>query len=709
MTGISIGNAASRCVAELQANRVAAALIGALALLAGQPAQASADGKTLYQNHCASCHGETLRGTFGPPLKGDAFRAKWQNGSQLRANIAETMPPANAGALPAAEYDAITNYVLKANGLAHLGLAAGSQSPPEPANASTTKLESGGTTAAVTNHDAAYEAAMAQLRARLDTLTPVSKAQLLDPPAGDWLHWRRTYDAQGFSPLDQINRDNAASLTMVWSTILPTGTNAITPLARDGVIFINSNGTVQAIDGSTGNVLWTFERDATVSPMGAPVTQPRGLAMYRQSLIVPTVDSHLIALDIKTGKMLWDHAITGGRKTLRITAPPLVVKDKIIQGMAGCAGTGEPGGCFVIALDARTGKELWRFKTIAQQGEPDGDSWNGAPNEKRFGSSIWAGPSYDPQSDLVYVGTGQTYHIAPLMNGAKRGPENAGLYTDSTLALDPDTGRLAWHFQHMTRDVWDMDWSFERTVASLPVNGKPRRVVMTMGKQAILDVLDARTGKYLFSHDLGLQDLITAIDPETGFKTSDPALEPDPEKPVFMCPFATGFRNWPPAAFDPTTSMFYTGISDSCMEFSWTPGEDFDITYGLRARPDSDGNYGGVSAIDLNTNRPAWSRRVRASATSAVLATGGGVLFEGDRDRNFRALDSATGEPLWSTRLPILASATPITFTANGRQFVAVTAGGGNANDVTTQSLTPEITPSKPGTILFVFAVPEDN
>jgi alcohol dehydrogenase (cytochrome c) len=225
------------------------------------------------------------------------------------------------------------------------------------------------------------------------------------------------------------------------------------------------------------------------------------------------------------------------------------------------------GGNYIVGLDAATGNEAWRFNTIAKPGEPGGDSWNGAPFEQRFGGGVWTSGSYDPARNLVYFGTGNTYDIGTLMLPQPRvGESRDALYTDSTLALDPDTGKLIWHHQHMKRDVWDLDWVFEQSLLTLPVNGKPTELVVTGGKTAIFDAMDRATGKYVFSRDLGLQNIVTAIDPVTGEETTNPALEPEPGKTKLLCPNANGARNWLTTAFDPASYILYVPLVETCTD-----------------------------------------------------------------------------------------------------------------------------------------------
>jgi alcohol dehydrogenase (cytochrome c) len=565
----------------------------------------------------------------------------------------------------------------------------------------------------IENDDATYQAAMAKRAGVLAQVTPVTDQTLRAPPAGDWLMWRRTYDGQGFSPLKQINRTTAAGLTQAWSLALPTGPNEITPLVHDGVIFIESGGRVQAIDGVSGDLLWDYSRAAAArfSPASAVA---RSIAIYENTLIVPTPDRHVVALDVKTGKVVWDHEVVPASDSgPRLSGGPLVAHGKLIQGVSNCNNV--KGGCFIVGLDAKTGAEVWRFQTIARPGQPGGDSWNGAPVDERFGAAVWNAGSYDPDLNLVYYGVGQTYDAATLLQAhASKGESADGLYTNSTLALDPDTGKLAWHYQHFSRDVWDYDWTFDRSLIELKVGGKMRKLSVTGGKLAIFDAVDRATGQYLFSKDLGLQSLVKSIDPKTGRKIIDPALEPVANKTVSMCPHGGGARNWLATSYDASTKILYVPLVESCMNFTWKPrspdataagGSDLD--WELKARPDSDGNIGRVEAINLETGKVEWTRRRRAPEASAILATAGGVLFEGSRDRMFRASDSATGRILWSARLDAAPSSTPVTYSIGGQQYVAVVAGGGGAHDITWAALVPEIDSPAGSPSLWVFKLPK--
>jgi len=543
----------------------------------------------------------------------------------------------------------------------------------------------------------------------LDKLTSVTDAKLNNPPTADWLTWRRTYDDVGFSPLKQIDRGNVGNLQVAWTWSLAGGANETTPLVHDGVLFAFGYGDrAQAIDAATGDLLWQYSRQL---PKDARPGTKRNLSIYGDKLFMPTSDVHMVALDIKTGRLIWDHAIADYKGGFNLTGGPLVAKGKVMQGVGGQAA----GGNYIVALDANTGEEAWRFYTIARPGEPGGDSWNGLPLEKRNGASVWTAGSYDPELNLAYFGVGQTYDTGPLLHPVKQpGITNDGLYTDSTLAFNPDTGKLVWYFQHVSNDQWDLDWAFERQLIPLPVNGATRKVALTSGKMAIYDAVDAATGKYAFSIDLGLQNVVTAIDPKTGAKTINPKTLPGDGETKLVCPHAGGAKNWLPASYNPDTKMLYVPLVESCMDLipvaagargSLSSG----VRWTVRPRLDSDGQYGRVMAVNLATRKVAWVERQRAPVTTGTLATAGGLVFEGSMDRWFRARDDSNGKVLWHVRLNDVPNSAPISYSVNGRQYVAIVVGNGGPHPATWAPLVPEIQnpPDRGGAAIWAFEAPQ--
>ena len=545
----------------------------------------------------------------------------------------------------------------------------------------------------------------------LDKITPVTDTVLKNPPAGDWLLWRRTYDDLGFTPMKQIDKSNVGDLRVAWAWTLPEGPNEATPLVHDGVIFVHSFGDrVQALDGMTGDLLWQY---AYKLPVGARASVKRNMAIGGNLLFVPTSDMHMVALDMKTGKAVWDHSIGDSKGGAGMTAGPLYAKGKVIQGIAGAR---VPGGSFIVALDAKTGEEAWRFYTIARPGEPGGDTWNGVPLDKRTGASVWTAGSYDPDLNLVFIGTGQTYDTATLVHPVNQpGITNDGLYTDTTLAFNPDSGKLVWYFQHLPDDQWDLDYAFERELINLPVNGANQRLVVTSGKMALYDALDAATGKYIFSKDLGIQNVISAIDPKTGAKTINPAVYPGDGKAHMVCPHPGGGRNWIPSAYNPETKILYTPMVESCMDLIPPgPGVAGNLTgagnWYVRPRPDSDGKLGRVQAVNLGTKQTTWTARQRAPQTTGMLATAGGVVFSGSLDRFIRGYDDMSGKMLWETRLSAVPSSCPIIYGINGKEYLAVVVSNAGSQAGTWRQLVPDIiNPADEGSALWVFALPEKS
>lgn len=663
-------------------------------------------GGVVYGQQCASCHGTNLDdGAYGPPLTGTDFRRKWGARSldALMTYTSERMPPTLPGTLGDVRYAQVIAFLLQENGVK----PGGSELPADPtvvaamAPPSWPPAGGGGLAPAVTIPPGPPRTNP------LDAQRPVTDAMLTKPADGEWLQWRRTYDAWGFSPLKKITKANISDLRVAWTWSLPNGPNESTPIVHDGVLFIQSYGDkVQALDAATGDLLWQYSRRL---PAGVGPSVKRGISIYGTRLYVPTSDAHIVALDVKTGKVVWDQAVADPKKGYRMTGGPLVASGKVMIGTTGRAA----GGNYIAALDAETGKEAWRFYAIARPDERGGNSWNGLPIEKRNGGSVWIPGSYDPVHNLAFFAPGNTYDTGPLRTLIDQpGVTNDALYLDSTLALDPDTGRLAWYVQHQANGQWDLDWAFERMVMQLPVNGNLRSVVVTAGKQMIFDIVETETGKYLSSIDLGMQNVVTAIDPKTGEKTIDTNLLPGDGQTKMICPHVSGGRGWMPTAYDATTKILYLPLVEACMDLvPVAQGERGSLSSGVRwtvrPRPESDGKYGRLQALNLETKKTVWVERQRAPLTTGTLATAGGLVFVGGLDRMFQAYDAATGAVLWKTRLNDVPSSAPISFAANGREYIAIVAGPGGYQSTSYDVLVPEIkNPPDHGAAIWVFEVP---
>jgi alcohol dehydrogenase (cytochrome c) len=668
-------------------------------------AQAS-DGHGVYLEQCASCHGQYLDdGEFARPLKGVDFRARWGSRSTeaLFTYLSTKMPPDRPGTLGDTRYAQLLAFILQENG-AQPGER---ELPREPngfkelAPPNWPPVQGGGVAPGVTIPPPPPRANP------LDRIRAVTDTMLNKVPDGDWLLWRRTYDAAGFSPLKTINRSNVKDLRVAWTWSLPGGANESTPIVHDGVLFVHGFGDkVQALDAATGDFLWQYSRPL---PKGVAPSIKRGLSIYGNRLYVPTSDAHLVALDVKTGHVIWDTEVADTKSGYRVTGGPLVARGKVMIGTTGRAA----GGNFVAALDAETGKEAWRFYTLARPGAGAVDTWNGLPLEKRNGGSVWIPGSYDPVQNLAFFAPGNTYDTAPLRTPVQQaGVTNDGLYLDSTLALNPETGQLHWYFQHQSNGQWDLDWAFERLIAQLPVNGQVKSVVVTAGKQAIFDVVDTETGKYFSSLDMGLQNVVTSIDPKTGVKSVNADLVPGDGKTKMVCPHVGGGRGWHPTSYDPTARIIYVPIVEACMDLvPVEPGERGSLSTGVRwtvrPRPESDGKYGRLQAINFVTKQTVWVERQRAPLTTGTLATAGGLVFVGSLDRSFGAHDAATGALLWKTRLNDVPSSAPISYSAAGQEYIAVIVGPGGFQSNAYLPLVPEIqNPPDHGAALWVFEAP---
>lgn len=513
---------------------------------------------------------------------------------------------------------------------------------------------------------------------------PVTPGMLDAPSANDWLLPARTRDSNNFSPLNGINRENVDKLAEAWRAPLQFGPSMPIPLVHDGVMYLQTTpDIVLALNAATGELLWRH----VYVPDGWS-SQKMGLAIHEDKLYVPTSDLHVIALNAKTGARIWDYEIAirppaKKRSEFNLRSAPLVVGDKLIQAVTAA---GAQGGGFIVGLDLATGREVWRFNTIPRPGEPGGNSWNGLPIEARTGASVWNQGSYDKDLNLVYFGVSQTYDTAPLV---KRSPDpsvnNDALYTNSTLALDPNTGKLAWHYQHLANDQWDLDWAFERTLTKLKVGGKERRVVMNVGKMGILDALDAKTGEYLFSIDAGTQNVIAGIDPKTGAKRIDPAKIPDIARPALICPSVSGARAWPTTSYNASSGQLFVPITEWCMTFH-DKGSTLLSAPGASSVPtnhpdaEKDGMMGRVQAMDVFNAKLGWTHDLPAPVSTAVLATAGGVVFAGDLDPALKAFDDRTGKLLWTGKLDNFPSSSVITYTVGNKQYVAVVQGHRNGH-----------------------------
>ena len=338
---------------------------------------------------------------------------------------------------------------------------------------------------------AAVLVAVVPANAQIPDWRPVTDAMLQNPDPGDWLQWRRTQDTWGYSPLDQINRNNVNQLQLVWSWGINPGASEEAPLVHDGIMFIpNPGGGVQAVDAVTGDFLWEY-RHRYDSPALA-IGPMRSMAIYGDKVFVSTRDAHIVALNARTGALAWDHMVADHALGYEYSSGPIIAKGHVVAGITGCTRY-KNDVCFISAHDPETGRELWRTSTIARPGEPGGDTWGNLPLQFRAGSDAWIPGSYDPANNLLFWSTAQAKPWAR----AVRGTEGDALYTNSTLALDPDTGKINWYYQFLPGETQDMDEVFE----SVLVDRGGRQSLFKMGKLGILWELDRRTGRFVAAHE----------------------------------------------------------------------------------------------------------------------------------------------------------------------------------------------------------------
>ena len=679
--------------------------IGLAAAISPLSWAATDTGESLYGQHCAGCHAATLRGSaHGAALSGPAFADKWSAASAqsfLAYQMAE-MPPGEAQSLSPVQHAAIAQYVISQSDLEADSLLVSSAQTLTSATPDDVEMVEFAEAGSVM--DMARSAGAFSMR-RVDPFRPVSTEELNRPDAADWLNWRRTPDGHGHSPLTKITRDNVSRLSMSWSMAMHEGSNQPTPLVRDGVMFLtHAHNKIQAIEAATGELIWEYQY--TFPPASKMLGGPtRNIALWQDRLFLTTYDAAIVAIDATTGAELWRTEKADYREAFTHSAGPIVANGIVISGINGCE-LFTQDGCFITGHDPTTGVELWRTATLAEPGTPEYATWGNVAPDRRGGGDIWIAGSYDPELDLVYFGTSQPKPWAAPSRGMS--VEDAALYTNATLAVRPKTGELVWHFQHIPGETIDMEVGFERILAD--IDGE--QTLLTVGKDGILWKLNRATGEYLDLLDTMGQNIFS-VDRETGRLTyREDIAKANIGDTYTACPGIYGGHNWQSATYDDARHLLFLPVHQLCSDM--TPRE-VDLGpggggYGADAAtypmPGKEGLAGALLAIDVRTMEVRWKIEQPALFLSGALSTDGGLLFIGDLDRHFQAFDTQTGARLWSTRLPAPAHGYPVTYEAEGRQFVAIPAGIGVFRALTAV-IFPDIYQPPDGQGLFVFSVPQ--
>ena len=494
---------------------------------------------------------------------------------------------------------------------------------------------------------------------------------LLQPVGTNWPSYNGDYTGRRFSSLNQINKSNVGQLRLGWIFHAPNSSAMeVTPVVYEGMMFATSANDAYALDAQTGRVVWHYARPITEGLIDdASEHHNRGVALWHARVYMETDNAHLLCLDARSGNLLWDVAYTDGNKNYGATSAPLLVKDKVLVGTSG----GDDGvRGFISAFDAESGKLVWRFWTIPGPGEHGSESWPGTAY-LHGGGTTWMPGTFDPELNTIFWGTSNP---APDFNGDTRPGDD--LYTDCVLALDADTGKLKWYFQFTPHDLYDYDATETPVLIDAPYQGEQRKLLVEANRNGFFYILDRKNGKFLsavrFADKLNWakgiggngRPVLTGVVPT--------------EEGTRVCPGFSGATNWYAPSYNPSTGLFYFMASENCSVYlrgaeKFVPGRTFYATGAKRSPGDAGKKI--LLAYDVSSSKPVWKYPQIGSGHSngGTMTTDGGLVFFGDDAQSFEAVDALTGVPLWHFQTGQTITASPMSFSVNGTQYVAIAAG----------------------------------
>ncbi|TAM57289.1 MAG: PQQ-dependent dehydrogenase, methanol/ethanol family [Rhodanobacter sp.] len=537
--------------------------------------------------------------------------------------------------------------------------------------------------------------------------TPVTNARL-DAAATDngWLMYRRDYASTGYAPFNNIDTANVTGLKEVWD--YKTGFNQgheAPPIVNGDYLFITTpKDELLAFQASTGKLLWKYQQD--LSHVGLKTVccdvVNRGVALYGDNVYMETLDNRVVALDARTGKTVWNKQLMAPDVGYSMSGAPLIVKGKVIVGVAG----GEYGARgFIAALDAKTGKQVWKQYTVPAPDQPGGKTWpKGA--YKTGGGAAWLTGSYDADTDTLFWGVGNP---GPWLATLRPGDN---LYTDSVIAMNPATGKIKWHYQYTPNDTWDYDGVNETVLTDIDYQGKLHKAIVSASRNGWFYAIDRTDGKLIYAEKFAHATSVSGF--KDGKPVTDPAMRPTIDKEVFTCPSFLGGKNWWPISVDPQTHLAYVPTLHTCMTIkgaavSYKAGLPFlGEVFKVMADPESKGIWGAVQAIDVNTGKQVWNFPSKLPWDSGMLSTAGGLVFSGSADGYLYAFDAKTGKVLWkSPQMTSGVIGVPSTWKVDGKQYVGIYAGWGGALPIWGGDMAkePDVVNIPVGGHLYVFSL----